>query len=539
MGPRARAAGAGIRREAGPGARRRGGGAEGGGLDEEAAAVFRADLAKVHRGCFYTLWHADGREVQHKMSKALSSVIKSLGKYRILAAAAEGDGGANIGFEYCRSMMLVLRREWFGIDRLRLDKFMLFARMMVLDSLRAASCVDGGVALFTGVVRECVIGFERGPPEEPRAKGRGKRGKRQRRRRGGGEDPGDGMDLDLHRLNDAAGSVGLTMHVASVLLPCLAIMKKNILKGSLGDGAEDVTASPPLFEILLPFLEALGGADVSAAAFGRIVESIVEPIIDNVEGAVARVERRNSRILRDGTGAEGDDGGPPDAEAMLVLEKAELRRASDVLLLIAGSAGTREDGRGVLYDLQMRYQAASAAVEGMARPLAAVFPGPAAGPHARPAAGRGRGAGPENAAADANGEEGSSQKKEKKEKKKKKKKVVKVLRRPELAEDAAGGGAAPSAGDAERQRGKSRKRKAASLRADGDRAAAAAEQPAIAMAAARPAARADVESPARKRVRFALKRNMTKLFDKTAKNAFTPPPPPSPMKLTSIIKTRR
>jgi len=500
-------------------------------MDAGALATFRADLCKVHRGCFYTLWHSDGRKVQHKLSKSLSGLIKTLGKYAITVAAGDGSGAvcmdANIGFEYCRSMMLVLRREWFGIDRLRLDKFMLFARMMVLDSLRAAASIDNGVALFSSVIRHCVIGVEKNENELTRKRKKSKKGNRHRRNHAEGGD--DDMDLDLNLLNDAAGSVGLTMHVASVLVPCLAVMKKNFMGGQLGDSAEDVTASPSLFEIMLPFIEALGSADVSAAAFNRILENVLEPIIGNVEGAILKVEQKNSRVLS--RSATADDGGSsdggPDLEAMLLLEKAELRRASDILILIAGSANTREEGRGELYDLQMRYEAACVAVENMAMPLSTVFPDPDASvmPKNIPnAASRGNGGSAGNGVAPPpTGENGkhSNGSRVSKEKREKREKKVKIKKR-----DSGVDSRLDDRNDSVEHQGGSKKRKAAAMKV---------VQP---TAAAQPMrVDASYESPAKKRVRFALKRNMTKVFDKT-KNEYRPPPPPSPKRLTPIIKTK-
>ena len=590
--------------------------------DDAAApeAILRGDMNKVHRGCFYTMWHADGRRVQHKIAKSLSSLIRTLAKYDV--SFTSGVDGAtatqqqqqqqqqlNLGLEYLRSMMLVLRREWFGIDRLRMDKFMMFARMLVLDGLRAVGSFahesddgdgnegqeetanGGGDQLFADIIRDCVTGFEAKERAFDADAAREKKKKKKKRKRKVLDESG-AAEVDVNRLNDAAGSVGLTMHIASVLLPCLELIKKNKDKPSISRAALDVTSSQSLLEIALPFIEALGGADTSTAVFNRIVAAIVEPMLQNAERAIAHVKRENDGILagsvvNDAADSADDVEDDVDLTSLLVLERRELRKLSNLLLAIAGSSSTRDDRRGVLYDLQMRLEAASVDAEGMAVPLAAAI-GAASAVEEQQQQQQQRRVDEQRKQKRRNKENrkqtervsdetingdaamGAQPQKEKRRKKAKlvtRQEVNSVAERDEnferggwdsmRADDEDGDDTAAAAKVTAVQIDKkaSRKRKAKELREGGDSRNTASpmtknvERSLPARKASSPAALLSTTSteakaiatpttpgPAKKRVRFALKRNMTKVFDKNQVQARIKLPSPSPIKLSGIIK---
>ncbi|WOK92106.1 hypothetical protein Cni_G00797 [Canna indica] len=77
-------------------------------------AVSDADLVKIWKGLFYCVWHADKLPVQAELAGRLASILDSL--------------AAPLAARYFEAFILTIRREWGGIDFLRLDKFYLLVR---------------------------------------------------------------------------------------------------------------------------------------------------------------------------------------------------------------------------------------------------------------------------------------------------------------------------------------------------------------------------------------------------------------------------
>ncbi|XP_065615763.1 uncharacterized protein LOC111997633 [Quercus suber] len=72
------------------------------------------DLKKLWKGLFYCVWHADNPLFQSQLIDRLSSLLLRL--------------PLPLSFRYLACFLLTIRREWPGIDALRLDKFYLLIR---------------------------------------------------------------------------------------------------------------------------------------------------------------------------------------------------------------------------------------------------------------------------------------------------------------------------------------------------------------------------------------------------------------------------
>ncbi|CAI9098473.1 OLC1v1035124C1 [Oldenlandia corymbosa var. corymbosa] len=86
-------------------------------LLQSEAQVAEDDMMKLWKGLFYCLWHADKAPAQGSLVDRLSSLLVSLDPV--------------ISLQYFSFFFVTLRREWTGIDRLRLDKFYLLVRRFV------------------------------------------------------------------------------------------------------------------------------------------------------------------------------------------------------------------------------------------------------------------------------------------------------------------------------------------------------------------------------------------------------------------------
>lgn len=72
------------------------------------------DMKKLWKGLFYCVWHADKVPVQAELVDRLSSLLQVL--------------DLGLSEHYLSAFFLTMRREWSGIDALRLDKFYLLIR---------------------------------------------------------------------------------------------------------------------------------------------------------------------------------------------------------------------------------------------------------------------------------------------------------------------------------------------------------------------------------------------------------------------------
>ncbi|KAJ8562453.1 hypothetical protein K7X08_011744 [Anisodus acutangulus] len=75
------------------------------------------DMKKLWKGLFYCLWHSDKALAQALLINRICSMLKNL--------------DFSLCLHYITALLITLRREWNGIDHLRLDKFYLLIRMFV------------------------------------------------------------------------------------------------------------------------------------------------------------------------------------------------------------------------------------------------------------------------------------------------------------------------------------------------------------------------------------------------------------------------
>ncbi|KAJ0497571.1 putative nucleolar, Nop52 [Helianthus annuus] len=88
------------------------------------------EMKKLWKGLFYCIWHADKAPVQSNLINKLSSMLLTL--------------DVPLSLHYLSVFFTTVRREWSGIDVLRLDKFYLLIRRFVfLDELNGYLPVSG------------------------------------------------------------------------------------------------------------------------------------------------------------------------------------------------------------------------------------------------------------------------------------------------------------------------------------------------------------------------------------------------------------
>mmetsp|Transcript_3639 Transcript_3639/g.10240 ORF Transcript_3639/g.10240 Transcript_3639/m.10240 type:complete len:231 (-) Transcript_3639:70-762(-) len=86
-------------------------------LQRRTGGLPRKDMLKIWKGLFYAFWHSDKQPVQAELAERLAKVMASLHE--------------EVAYVYFTCFIKTMRREWFGIDRLRLDKFLMLIRTFV------------------------------------------------------------------------------------------------------------------------------------------------------------------------------------------------------------------------------------------------------------------------------------------------------------------------------------------------------------------------------------------------------------------------
>merc|ERR1719476_147078 len=84
---------------------------------------------KVWKGLFFMLWHSDGYARQEKLANRIADTCSRLTNIKNK-------------MNFFQGCILILSREWMGIDRLRMDKYMMTLRLMFQSVLK--SLAEGG-----------------------------------------------------------------------------------------------------------------------------------------------------------------------------------------------------------------------------------------------------------------------------------------------------------------------------------------------------------------------------------------------------------
>ncbi|KXZ48718.1 hypothetical protein GPECTOR_25g300 [Gonium pectorale] len=157
-------------------------------------------MMKIWKGLFYCFWHSDKAPVQS-------------------------------AYQFFSAFVTTMRREWFGIDRLRLDKFLLLIRKVVnqmLACLKAAKWRSDLLQRYTSFLRDHVV-------------------------------------LPA----DTLSAAGLAYHVGDILLDELR---------AVADGR--AVPGPALAALLSPFAAALAGGD--QAVLNRIGEGLFDSLLSEL-----------------------------------------------------------------------------------------------------------------------------------------------------------------------------------------------------------------------------------------------------------------
>ncbi|MEW5318831.1 MAG: hypothetical protein WDW38_010017 [Sanguina aurantia] len=184
--------------------------------------IVESDMLKIWKGLFYAFWHSDKAPVQISLAERLAAVLPQM--------------AAPAAFLYFTVFINTMRREWGGIDRLRLDKFLMLIRKFVsqmFELLQASEWSDATMLQYMDFLSSRVL------------------------------QPTDGIR-----------AVGLAYHVTDVFLPELARV--------VSEGSRQPPQGSILVVLLQPFVDALVAAG-EAAPIRRLRESIFKVLVEELQ----------------------------------------------------------------------------------------------------------------------------------------------------------------------------------------------------------------------------------------------------------------
>uniref|UniRef100_A0A182MGR9 Uncharacterized protein n=1 Tax=Anopheles culicifacies TaxID=139723 RepID=A0A182MGR9_9DIPT len=81
------------------------------------------DFLRLWKGLFYCMWMSDKPLVQEELAESLGSLVRCF------------DHDVPVAMQFFKAFLITMGNEWFGIDRWRMDKFMMLVRRLTRQAL--------------------------------------------------------------------------------------------------------------------------------------------------------------------------------------------------------------------------------------------------------------------------------------------------------------------------------------------------------------------------------------------------------------------
>nr|XP_002128128.1 ribosomal RNA processing protein 1 homolog A-like [Ciona intestinalis] len=102
----------------------------------------RNEMIKMWKGLFYCMWMSDKPLIQEELANQMAQLITQLGCMKT-------------SMLYLETFLATIQREWLGIDRLRMDKFLLLTRFMLrnaFECLKNKGWETGDIGWLTSIL---------------------------------------------------------------------------------------------------------------------------------------------------------------------------------------------------------------------------------------------------------------------------------------------------------------------------------------------------------------------------------------------------
>eukprot|EP01135_Chromosphaera_perkinsii_P011188 Nk52_evm15s2356 gene=Nk52_evmTU15s2356 len=245
------------------------------------------DLRKILKGIFYCMWMCDMPLVQEELADKISQLIHKFPEVEDALA-------------FVSMFFTVMNREWEGIDKLRMDKFMLLTRKMISETFNLAKNCEWDSEVIDMI---CEM-FENGPTLNP------------------------------------SGKEGLRLHFTDLYVSELAKVFNGL------ENKHEMEYVVLLF--LEPFYNALGNEE-NTAVFRRIKENVFQALMQNGTDAI-NAENDKEEKVKEGS-CEEDTEEEQDHSVLVLTQWAPVTYR---LFDLAGSEETFDRNRKSLYYLKKK-----------------------------------------------------------------------------------------------------------------------------------------------------------------------------------------
>ncbi|KAG0144574.1 hypothetical protein CROQUDRAFT_659750 [Cronartium quercuum f. sp. fusiforme G11] len=203
-------------------------------------------MAKLFKGLFYCYWMSDKPLVQQQLANELADLClvyqpQSIPTSKGMAQALTTRGGLTLW----RGFWEAIRREWHGLDRHRIDKYLLLLRRYTERGLRLLQRVNwhpSAIAEWAQILEETVL-----------------------------------------NVSDVQTPMSLAYHFCDVFLEEVNRTLESRPEND-SESIESITIQPIPIDLLLdPFCHALAQARPGTAILQRIIESVITPLFENIE----------------------------------------------------------------------------------------------------------------------------------------------------------------------------------------------------------------------------------------------------------------
>ena len=324
------------------------------------------DMKKIWKGLFYAMWHADGWDVQEELAERMGEAVHEM-KHKVALC-------------YLGVFYITARREWIGIDRHRMDKYLRLVRRMTSHALRYCANRDWAEGA-TSDVSQMFTRAAMAPasaPNVPSERGVVDVGLRlhlaevfvpELRKVAAGQDYVE-VGCDPEKENEGNGGAPITVFrggkkptekkgvpgaFGREKRPDTKSKDKKTkdAKKDLGPKKRDPKPVPPSSVALLlaPFSAVLA-VDSHRALHERVVSEVFEAALEGADGGVA------TRMMDDPASDE-DDRAECAAAIMVRLDAETLRKMSREFIDVGAEPGVGDLQRESLYALHTMFKRAA------------------------------------------------------------------------------------------------------------------------------------------------------------------------------------
>lgn len=211
-------------------------------------------MAKLYKGLFYCYWMSDKPLIQQQLANELSDLClvyrpnplsttsKSLAQLQITKG----------GLQFWKGFWVAIRAEWHGIDRHRIDKYLLLCRRFLGSGLRLLQRVDWNkkaIEEWSEILQETVL-----------------------------------------NVTDPTNPMSLAYHFCDIFLEELDKTLQPVASSSNESEPEVEILPAPINSLLTPFFHGLSKARPGIAIFQKIMETILIPLFENFEAHTSSLD---------------------------------------------------------------------------------------------------------------------------------------------------------------------------------------------------------------------------------------------------------